>query len=62
MKYDFITFQDTLYVIYRRMRETQVKPGAIEFILPFWHCDIALKKEEWVYFCRKVEEAQIVTE
>lgn len=44
------------------MRETHVKPGAVEFILPFWQCDVALKKDEWVFFCRKVDDAQIVTE
>jgi hypothetical protein len=62
MKYEFITYQDNLYTVYRKMRETHVKPGAVEFILPFWQCDVALKKDEWVFFCRKVDDAQIVTE
>jgi len=57
-----INFNDNLYYVYRKIREKNIKPGATEFILKFWHCDIALKQNEDVFFCRLIEDAQIVPE
>ena len=58
----FINFNDKLYYVYRKMREKNIKPGATEFILSLWHCDVALKQNEDVFFCRIIEDAEIVTE
>jgi hypothetical protein len=41
------------------MKEKNIKPGATEFILKFWHCDVALKQNEDVFFCRLIEDAVI---
>lgn len=57
-----ISFNDNLYIVYRKIREKRLKPGAIEFLKEAWICDTVLKKEGVLLFCRDVSDAQIVTE
>jgi hypothetical protein len=55
---ELLKFQDKMFLCKRRIRESH------QPILKNWKiqlsCDIVLKKEGWFYFCREVEDAEIV--
>lgn len=61
---ELINFEDNLYMVYRRIKEANMRPGTgfVEFMKEFWRCDIALKKEQWVLFCRHIPDATIITD
>ena len=59
-KREFIRFKDDLYDIVRKYAETKVKVDKIDDLRQSLTCDITLKKDGLLFFCRKIEEAQIV--
>jgi hypothetical protein len=60
MSYEIVEHNDQLYQV---IRVVQVRHNPI---LEAWkeahHCDTVLKKLGHYYFCRKIEEAQIIEE
>ena len=59
---EIISFNNNIYVAYRRIREDhlQLIPNAIEEVKTLWRCDTALKKGDFIYFCRLIEDAVTV--
>jgi hypothetical protein len=43
--------------VYRKIKVEQVKDATL--LKDFWMCDIALKQQEWIWFCRHIPEAVI---
>lgn len=58
--HEFIKYQENLYDIIRKYAETKVKPDKIDDIRQCLLCDITLKKDGVLYFCKKIDEAEIV--
>lgn len=61
---DFITYNDKLYWIYRRLKESTLKEEHLNFVKEAWHCDLVLKTKnqdrvEYV-FVREIEEVKLV--
>ena len=62
---ELVKYQDKLYYIYRRVKESHVMEGKIQDIKDFWMCDIVLKQktssnDEVLLFLREIPEAQII--
>lgn len=58
--HEFIRYQDNLYDVIRKYPEGKLKQGKIDDFRQFLSCDIALKKEGVIYFCVKIQDAEIV--
>jgi hypothetical protein len=59
---EIINFNNNLYTVYRKIREEHLKviPNAVEDVKRVWLCDSALRKGEFIFFCRLIEDAIIV--
>jgi hypothetical protein len=52
-----VNFNNELYWVYRKVRVEQVAdPNSLK---DFWMCDITLRQQEWLWFCRHIPEAII---
>jgi hypothetical protein len=62
---EYITYQDKLFWIYRKVKQSQIKDGSVTDLKDFWLCDVVVKSrnqnDELLLFLREIEEA-IVTE
>lgn len=63
-KFDYVTFQDKLYYVYRRLPENQVKEGKLNEIKDFWSCDLVVKNKKSddniLVFLREIPDAEII--
>lgn len=61
---ELINYNDRLYWVYRKVRQTQIKENYINDVKEFWLCDLVLRtknqEEVWLLFIREIEEAVIV--
>lgn len=53
-----ISYQDSLYIIYRTFRDHPDFPTTEA--KTYFRCDTVLRKDGLLYFCRKIEEAQVI--
>lgn len=63
-KYELVNYQDKLYYVYRKVRESHIKDmDAISEIRDYWMCDIVLKNkindEIVLWFLREISDAVI---
>jgi hypothetical protein len=63
---EMLTYQDRLFYIYRKVKQSQIKEDRIQEIKEFWFCDIVLKQktpsqDEVYLFLREIPEAEIVS-
>jgi hypothetical protein len=54
---ELITYKDELYWVYRKVKEGSVKN--IEMVKEFWQCDITLKHNGVLLFCRHIPNVEI---
>lgn len=57
-----INFQDTLYIIKRVLKETNIKEEFVQEYKEFIGTDMVLKKDGMYYFVIKIEEIQPIPE
>jgi hypothetical protein len=61
---EFINYNDKLYQLYRKVKQSHVKEGHINDVKDMWNCDLVLrtKNEEEVYllFIKEIEEVKII--
>lgn len=61
---ELITYNDKLYVIYRKLKQGRVKEEHFEEIKKFWNCDLVLKSKTQdvvtILFCIEVQDAVLV--
>ena len=62
---EFVSYQDRLFWVYRRVKQDAVKENKIQDLKEFWYCDIVLKQKtsnnEVLMFLREIPEAEIIT-
>ena len=62
---EFISYQEKLFWVYRRIKQDAVKENKIQELKEFWYCDIVLKQKtsnnEVLMFLREIPEAEIIT-
>jgi hypothetical protein len=63
---EYVTYQDKLYWIYRKVKKTQIKEGSITDLKDFWMCDVVVKSrnqnDELLLFLREIEEVKVITD
>lgn len=57
---EFIKYKDDLYDVIRKYTESKIKPDMMDELRQALSCEITLKKDGVVYYCRKIDEAQII--
>lgn len=57
---EMIQYNNELYWVYRKVRAEVVKD--VDTIKQHWHCDVALRNGELIYFCRHIPNAEIIEE
>ena len=61
---ELINYNDRLYWVYRKVRQTQIKENHINDVKEFWLCDLVLKTknqdEPWFVFLREIKDAEII--
>jgi hypothetical protein len=61
---ELIHYNDKLYWVYRKVKQTQIKENHINDVKDMWMCDLVLRSkhqdETQLIFVREIEEAVIV--
>ena len=61
---ELINYNDKLYWVYRKVKQSHVNEKYINDIKEMWLCDMVLRTknqdEVWLLFVREIEEAKIV--
>ena len=63
---ELLNYQDRLFWIYRKVRETQIKPEGILLVKDYWRCDMVLKQNNhqggdvMLLFLREIPEATVL--
>lgn len=61
---ELVQYQNKLYYIYRKIKQTQIKEGYINEIREFWMCDVVVKSkqnnDDTLLFLREIEEAEVI--
>lgn len=61
---EFINYNDKLYWVYRKVRQSQIKENYINDVKDMWMCDLVLRSKNQddthLLFVREIEEAKIV--
>jgi len=63
---ELFNFQNKLYFIERRIKETRVKPEFIEDLKKYWGCDNVVRQmnrqtnENYLLFLKEIPEAEIL--
>jgi hypothetical protein len=60
---EYVTYQDKLYWIYRKVKQSQIKEGSVTELKDFWMCDVVVKSrnqnDELLLFLREIEDAMV---
>ena len=61
---ELVNYQDKLYWVYRKVKNSQVKDGSITDLTNFWMCDMVVRNrinnDDTLLFMREIGEAEIV--
>ena len=61
---ELVQYQDKLYWIYRKVKQSQVKEGSVSDLKEFWKCDMVVRSrinnDDNLLFLREIDEAKIV--
>jgi hypothetical protein len=57
---EFINFNDSLYIPKHKFMDYRVQENKVHDLRRDLNCDIVLRKDGWLLFCEKIEEAQII--
>jgi hypothetical protein len=63
---EFINYQDKLYWVYNKVKETNIKQEYVQEIKSYWNCDIILKNNHsddiYYYFLREIPDLEIISD
>ena len=57
---EIIYANDNAYQIIRVIRESRLKNPDMEILKQYFNCDKLLRKQGMLYFCRLIEEVEII--
>jgi hypothetical protein len=62
---ELIKYQNKLYYVYKKLRQSQVKEGYVNDVKEWWNCDVVVKSRQQnddnLLFLREIEDAIIVS-
>lgn len=56
---ELVRYNDNLYEVMRKYAETKIKSGKTDELRQHLKCDVTLKKEGVLYFCKVISEAVV---
>jgi hypothetical protein len=59
---EFVNYNEHLYIPKYQFLEHRVVGDNVEKLRKHLECDIALRKDGWITFCEKIEEAEVISE
>lgn len=61
---EMITYQNKLYWVYKKVKQTQIKEGFVNDVKELWDCDIVLKHrnvdDEFLIFLKEIPDLELV--
>jgi hypothetical protein len=61
---ELLKYNQTLYWVYRRIKESQVKMDKVNELKEYWNCDIILKQkvqeDDTLIFLKEIPELEIL--
>jgi hypothetical protein len=62
---ELLKYQDKLYYVFKKLRQSQVKEGYVNDVKEWWNCDVVVRSrqqnDDTLIFLREIEEATIVS-
>jgi hypothetical protein len=58
----FLSYGESLYLIKRVIKESHINRDKLDLCKEVFDADTVLKKDDWLHFVEKIEEATIVEE
>ncbi len=62
---ELLKYQDKLYYVFKKLKQSQVKEGYINDVKEWWNCDVVVRSrqqnDDTLIFLREIEEATIVS-
>ncbi len=62
---ELLKYQDKLYYVFKRLRQSQVKEGYVNDVKEWWNCDVVVRSrqqnDDTLIFLREIEEVTIVS-
>jgi hypothetical protein len=62
---ELLKYQDKLYYVFKKLRQSQVKEGYINDVKEWWNCDVVVRSrqqnDDTLIFLREIEDATIVS-
>ena len=62
INHQLVNYNGTLYFLKRNFNELLVKPDKIQELRELLKCDIVLRKDNFLWFCELIPEAEIIEE
>ena len=59
---EFVNYNEQLYIPKYQCLEHRVVGDNVEKLREHFECDIALRRDGWLIFCEKIEEAEVISE
>lgn len=61
---ELVQYQNKLYYIYRKLKQSQIREGYTNDIREFWMCDVVVKSkqnnDDTLLFLREIEEVEVI--
>ena len=62
-RYETIYYADRMFLVKRKIREADLKPGFDTEVMKQWTgSDMLLRKEGIIYCCEQIQDAEIISE
>jgi hypothetical protein len=62
---ELLKYQDKLYYVFKKLRQSQVKEGYVNDVKEWWNCDVVVRSrqqnDDTLIFLREIEEVIIVS-
>jgi len=64
LKFELINYNNSLFYVYRKIKDKFIKKEGVNEIKEYWLCDIVLKNkqgdETYLWFLREIPEADVI--
>jgi len=62
---ELLKYQDKLYYVFKKLKQSQVKEGYVNDVKEWWNCDVVVRSrqqnDDTLIFLREIEDATIVS-
>lgn len=62
IRQEIIKFNDNLYIVNRKFSEGVVRIDKVQQLRELLECDIVLKQNGWLFYCKLIPEAEVISE